>query len=121
MFLATSWPLPRSQKAKASQRRGHRRALESLGMSLQAEKTQAAWLGSGEPASSRLALPGRGHELPVAGEIDFLGNHFLGPERFRARETYGQPPAPQDPHGDRGGLRQATGEAAVFPGVSPNH
>jgi hypothetical protein len=61
--------------------------LESLGMSLRAEKTQAAWLGGGEPPVSRLALPDRGPELPVAGEIDFLGIHFLGPERFRARET----------------------------------
>ena len=69
MFLYTSWPLPRSQKAKESQRRGHRRALESLGMSLRPEKTQA-------------------------GEIDFLGIHLLGPERFRAPETYGQAAAP---------------------------
>jgi hypothetical protein len=61
--------------------------LESLGMSLRAEKTQAAWLGGGGPPASRLALPGRGHELPVTGDIDFLGIHFLGPERFRARET----------------------------------
>jgi hypothetical protein len=56
-------------------------------MSLRAEKTQAAWLGGSEPPVSRLQLPGRGHELPVASEIDFLGIHFLGPERFRARET----------------------------------
>ena len=61
--------------------------LESLGMSLRAEKTQAAWLGGGAPPVSQLDLPGRGHELPVAGQIDFLGIHFLGPERFRARET----------------------------------
>jgi len=61
--------------------------LESLGMSLRAEKTQAAWLGGGEPAVSLLDLPGCGHELPVVGEIDFLGIHFLGPEQFRARET----------------------------------
>lgn len=61
--------------------------LESLGMSLRPEKTQAAWLGGGEPPLSRLELPGHNHELPVAGEIDFLGIHFLGPERFRARET----------------------------------
>jgi hypothetical protein len=61
--------------------------LESLGMSLRAEKTQAAWLGGGAPPASRLELPGRGHDLPVNGDIDFLGIHFLGPERFRARET----------------------------------
>ena len=61
--------------------------LESLGMSLRAEKTQAAWLGGGEPPVSRLDLPGRGHELPVAGDLDFLGIQFLGPELFRARET----------------------------------
>ena len=34
--------------------------LESLGMSLRAEKTQAAWLGGGEPPVSRFDLPGRG-------------------------------------------------------------
>jgi len=56
-------------------------------MSLRPEKTQAAWLGGGVPPVSRLALPDRGPELPVADEIDFLGIHFLGPERFRARET----------------------------------
>ena len=56
-------------------------------MSLRAEKTQAAWLGGGEPPASRLALPGRGHELPVAGKIDFLGIHLLGREQYRTRET----------------------------------
>jgi hypothetical protein len=61
--------------------------LESLRMSLMPEKTQAAWLGGGAPPARRLQLPGRGHELPVAGEIDFLGIHFLGPERFRAPST----------------------------------
>lgn len=58
------------------------RLLESLGMSLWAEKTEAAWLGGRELPVSRLDLPDRGHELPVAGEIDFLGIHFLGLEQF---------------------------------------
>ena len=61
--------------------------LESLAMSLMPEKTQAASLGGGEPPASHLALPGRGHELPVTGDIDFLGIHLLDPERFRSRET----------------------------------
>lgn len=61
--------------------------LDSLGMSLRAEKTQAVWLNGSEPHASGLELPGRGHELPVAGKIDFLGIHLLGREQYRTRET----------------------------------
>jgi hypothetical protein len=83
--------------------------LESLGTSLMPEKTQVAWLGGGTPPR---AAGGRRDRLS--------GDSLPGPAAVSGAGDHRQPAAPQDPHGDRGGPRQATGEAAVFPGLSPD-
>jgi len=88
-FLNDVTIIAQSPEQLAAQHEFAMNGIEALGLTLAAQKTAVAYLGTGgatgESHPTMITLPTRGDVLPVHREFDELGVHFYADGRFRAR------------------------------------